>query len=164
VQNLEREGGNNRVVVEDDLHLDQSNGLRALQDELRELCPARSLPKLALNGVGGSSCGLLFRLLDPGGTLVTYGGMSRKPVTVSTAQLIFDDIRVRGYWQSRWMSEASHGSKLRLVNDLVDLVLDHGLKCPPVRVFDLKDYRQALEFEAEQSSQAVRSKVVFNCQ
>jgi NADPH:quinone reductase-like Zn-dependent oxidoreductase len=90
--------------------------------------------------------------------------MSRKPVTVSTAQLIFSDVRVRGYWQARWMSEHSHPLKLRLVNDLVDLVLDHGLKCPPVRVFDLEDYQRALQFEAEQSSQAVRSKVVFNCQ
>lgn len=55
-------------------------------------------PKLALNGVGGNSATELARNLGAGGTLVTYGGMSRRPVTLPTSSLIFRDIQVKGFW------------------------------------------------------------------
>lgn len=60
-------------------------------------------PTLALNAVGGESGSALLRLLAPGGCLVTYGGMSRRSLKVSTSQLVFDDLRLRGFWQSRWL-------------------------------------------------------------
>jgi trans-2-enoyl-CoA reductase len=34
--------------------------------------------------------------------MVTYGGMSREPVTVPTSALIFKDISVRGFRTTRW--------------------------------------------------------------
>jgi hypothetical protein len=34
--------------------------------------------------------------------MVTYGGMSRQPVTVSTTAFIFKDVTLRGFWMSRW--------------------------------------------------------------
>jgi trans-2-enoyl-CoA reductase len=60
-------------------------------------------PPLALNAVGGDSGSSLLRLLAPGGSLVTYGGMSRRSLKVSTSQLVFDDLRLRGFWLSRWL-------------------------------------------------------------
>lgn len=62
-------------------------------------------PKLALNCVGGRSSLSLCKSLAPGGTLVTYGGMSRRPVTIPTGRLIFDDIIARGFWMTRWNEE-----------------------------------------------------------
>lgn len=41
------------------------------------------LPRLALNCVGGKSSTELLRHLAPGGTMVTYGGMAKQPVTAS---------------------------------------------------------------------------------
>jgi len=60
-------------------------------------------PLLALNAVGGDSGSSLLRLLAPGGSLVTYGGMSRRSLKVSTSQLVFDDLHLRGFWLSRWL-------------------------------------------------------------
>lgn len=48
-----------------------------------------SQPKLALNCVSGQNALEVLRHLGHGGTMVTYGGMSREPVTVPTASLIF---------------------------------------------------------------------------
>jgi mitochondrial enoyl-[acyl-carrier protein] reductase / trans-2-enoyl-CoA reductase len=166
VEHLMTVGRNEMVVLEDDLHQDRE-AVRRLKDQLRQLSGSDdddALPLLALNAVGGSSCSLLLKLVGEGATLVTYGGMSRKPVPVSTAQLIFGDVQVRGYWQSRWMSHQPHSAKHRLVNDLVDLVLDRGLQCPPVHVFPLRDFERAMQFEADQSGASVRHKVVFDCQ
>lgn len=58
--------------------------------------------KLALNCVGGRSSLFLTSLLDHGGCMVTYGGMSKQPVESPTGPLIFKDISLRGFWMSRW--------------------------------------------------------------
>lgn len=50
-------------------------------------------PRLALNCVGGKSALEIMRHLQNEGTVVTYGGMSREPVTVPTSALIFKDIK-----------------------------------------------------------------------
>lgn len=163
VQYLTRQGKNDLVVAEEDLYDRES--FAANQELFRQLVDGdKSAPTLALNAVGGQSASLLLKLLAPGGTMVTYGGMSAQPVTVHTPQLIFQDLQLRGYWHSRWMARASLETKTKLCNDLVDLVLDQGLTCPPVKVFRLQDYKQALEFNSQQSEAPIRTKVVFDCQ
>ena len=93
--------GATHVVLEDD----------KLQSSLSALPPA----SLALNGIGGASSASLFRAMKGakgGGVHVTYGGMSKRPVTVGTGQLIFSDVTLKGYWMSRW-SEQNEGSEER---------------------------------------------------
>ncbi|KAK3742990.1 hypothetical protein QZH41_015620, partial [Actinostola sp. cb2023] len=70
--------------------------------EMTQLMKDLPKPTLGLNCVGGKSATELTRRLSPGGTLVTYGGMSRKPFAVPTGQLIFSDIRIRGFWMTGW--------------------------------------------------------------
>ena len=79
-------------------------------------------PSLALNCVGGRSSITLAKHLSQGGTLVTYGGMSMRPVTIPTGLLIFKDISVVGFWMTRWNAEASREAKVEMYRSLVDLV------------------------------------------
>ena len=60
--------------------------------------------RLALNGVSGKSGSVLQRPLDNGGLCVTYGGMSKRPLELSTASLIFKDLKFVGFWMSKWNS------------------------------------------------------------
>ena len=46
-------------------------------------------PMLGLNCVGGTSATNLVRMLGQGASLVTYGGMSRKPITLATSHVLF---------------------------------------------------------------------------
>lgn len=46
-------------------------------------------PKLALNCVCGKNALEVQRHLDHGGVMVTYGGMSREPLTIPASSLIF---------------------------------------------------------------------------
>jgi len=77
-------------------------------------------PKLALNCVGGNSVTEMARLLEKGGTLVTYGGMSNKPVTIPSSSFIFNDIHLRGFSLSEWAK--AHSAKER--TDMYKAVLD----------------------------------------
>jgi len=58
--------------------------------------------RLALNCIGGRSSLHLSRALSRGGCMVTYGGMSKQPLQVTTSSLIFNDIILRGFWISEW--------------------------------------------------------------
>ncbi|XP_078001646.1 enoyl-[acyl-carrier-protein] reductase, mitochondrial isoform X4 [Phascolarctos cinereus] len=62
-------------------------------------------PRLALNCVGGRSSTELMRHLGYSGTMVTYGGMAKQPVTASVSSFIFKDIKLRGFWVSQWKKD-----------------------------------------------------------
>jgi len=120
-------------------------------------------PKFALNSVGGSSSNLLMQLLATGGTHVTYGGMSMRPVSVSTAQLIFKDIKVRGYWQTRRVSENDRQVTQAFMDELAHYYGTSAIKVPPCKVFQLSEFQTALSFIDNQSHVPVREKVIFDC-
>lgn len=153
-------GKNAMVLMEEDMEDPQY--LKEVQAKLKELSASGRLPKLALNSVGGESAKCLLRLLDTGGSLVTYGGMSGKPVIVGTPQLIFKDLRAIGYWHSRWMVRNSLPAKQQLIDDLARAVKSKGVVCPPCQVFPLNDVSEALNWQSNQIG-GIRSKLVFDC-
>lgn len=67
------------------------------EEEVRttQLFKSRKLPapKLALNCVSGQSALEISRHLAHSGVMVTYGGMSREPMTIPVASLIFKVIK-----------------------------------------------------------------------
>jgi mitochondrial enoyl-[acyl-carrier protein] reductase / trans-2-enoyl-CoA reductase len=130
--------------------------------------------RLALNAVGGSSVDKLLLFLSNNGTVVTYGGMSREPITVDTSQFIFRNIDLTGYWHSRWMvqqyviQEKHRRSKsivedarVTMINALVDALLDRRLECPPIQSFALHGFQNA--FAASPEIPTIRQKIVFDC-
>ncbi|KQK19336.1 hypothetical protein BRADI_1g47700v3 [Brachypodium distachyon] len=75
-------------------------------------------PALGFNCVGGNAAALILKLLRQGGTMVTYGGMSKRPVTVSTSSFIF----------KKWMSSDKADDCRRLIDYLLGLVQEGKLK------------------------------------
>jgi hypothetical protein len=51
--------------------------------------------------------------------MVTYGGMSRKPVCVPTGRLIFNDVSLRGFWLSRWTETHGKAERRAMIKDLM---------------------------------------------
>jgi trans-2-enoyl-CoA reductase len=87
-----------------------------------------SLPILGLNCVGGSSASDIARLLKDGSNLVTYGGMSRKPVCVPTGRLIFNDLALRGFWLSRWTETHSKAERREMISNLLNIIREGEFK------------------------------------
>lgn len=73
--------------------------------EMQELMKSLPKPKLGLNCVGGKHVADLLKYLAKRGSLVTYGGMSKQPLMVPTGSLIFNDVKIRGYWMTQWNNE-----------------------------------------------------------
>jgi len=103
-------------------------------------------PRLAFNCVGGASSTTLLRALENGATMVTYGGMSRQPVTAATSHLIFKDLRLAGFWMGQWNERQGRSeARLDMVNTVADLIHRGDLSPPATQVVALARYREALD-------------------
>lgn len=76
--------------------------------------------KLGLNCVGGKPTSALIKCLGQGGHLVTYGGMSKQPLMLPTASLIFKDLKFSGFWVSRW-SDRHPAEKKKTVEEVLEM-------------------------------------------
>ncbi|KAJ8935101.1 hypothetical protein NQ314_012997 [Rhamnusium bicolor] len=102
-------------------------------------------PKLALNCVGGQSALGIMRHLQNGSPIVTYGGMSREPVTVPTSALIFKDIQVRGFWMTRWSKEKANSvERDEMFEELISMMTSNDLHGPAYKLVDFDNYKEAL--------------------
>ncbi|XP_037079795.1 enoyl-[acyl-carrier-protein] reductase, mitochondrial-like [Pollicipes pollicipes] len=102
-------------------------------------------PRLGLNCVGGASATEVARQLATSGTLVTYGAMSRAPLTVPTAQLIFRDLRVRAFWMTRWTRQHSVArARWEMLDELQTLCEHKYLRAPRYQLVHIDDWRQAV--------------------
>jgi len=82
---------------------------------------AGARPRLALNAVGGVSATRLAGLLAPGGTMVTYGAMSKEALKIPNGFLIFRDLEFRGFWLTRWLREAAAADKDAMFGEIFRL-------------------------------------------
>lgn len=97
-------------------------------------------PILGLNCVGGRNASSMMKHLAPKSTMVTYGGMSLKPLTVGTGTLIFKDLRFVGYWNSKWLETNAKGEEhLRMMSELCTLAENGQLRAPAHTVAPLLD-------------------------
>jgi trans-2-enoyl-CoA reductase len=99
---------------------------------------------LALNAVGGASAGRVARCLIEGGTVVTYGGMAREPLALPVGPLIFQDLRWRGFWVSRWYKAAAHSDIAAMFSKLIPLIQRGTLRTPIEQTFQLNSLDAAL--------------------
>lgn len=124
-----------------DVVLEDSDTLR---DRVRE-ATGDAPPRLGLNAVGGDSASRIASCLAAGGTLVTYGAMSKKALTLPNALLIFRDLRARGFWVTRWLERADLAARAELYGRLAALVAQGVLRAPVEAVYPLARFREALE-------------------
>jgi len=78
--------------------------------------------RLGLNCIGGRDTMFMARLLGQDAHLVSYGAMSKQPLSLSTSQLIFKNLKCYGFWQTRWYNDHDHTQREKLMDKLVALV------------------------------------------
>jgi NADPH:quinone reductase-like Zn-dependent oxidoreductase len=62
------------------------------------------------------------RLLGNDAHLVSYGAMSKQPLSLPTSLFLFKNLTAHGFWQSRWNQDRSHVEKKRVMQNLVELI------------------------------------------
>ena len=107
-------------------------------------------PRLALNCVGGRSFVDLLKHVAFRGVCVTYGGMSKQPLYVPVGPLIFNDVKLCGFWNSRWISENRGSESANIMWDyLVNMLRSGHLREPLHRLVPMEDFTSALSRSME---------------
>lgn len=87
--------------------------------------------RLGLNCVGGDAGMAMAKALTSGGTMVTYGAMSRSPLRVGAGMLIFRDLRFLGFWVSKWGDRLPEEKKTT-IDEVLSLIREGKFKDVPM--------------------------------
>lgn len=124
VQDLKSLGAD-AVITEDELNS------KDFRDQLKSLTNGgREHLRLALNCVGGPLVNSMAKHLAPSSPVITYGAMSKQPVTLPMGLLIFKDISFHGFWVSRW-SDRNPEAKRKCVDEVLDLTREGKFRDTP---------------------------------
>lgn len=104
--------------------------------------------RLALDAVGGRATQLLGSIVAEGGTVASYGLLSGDPCRVAAHDVVFRDIRLRGFWLARWFQTADPARVQALYAELAGLLADRTLFAPVAGCYRLDDARRALAHAA----------------
>lgn len=92
---------------------------------------------LAFDGIADISPMNMMGCLSDTGTLVSYGGTSRKPMAVHPGGLIFRQLTVRGFWLYFWYKSAKPEQVTAMFDHLAPLVADGTIATPVAETFGL---------------------------
>lgn len=137
IDELRAEGGD-VVLLDDD----------ALRDAVAE-ATGRAPIRLALNAVGGESALRLAKIVAPEATIVTFGAMSLKPLTMPNGLLIFKNLRFTGFWVNKWYEQATAAERDETFQRLFDLAQRGLLQTKIERTYSLGDFAAAVARAAE---------------
>ena len=133
-------------------------------EDLREAVAAATdgaLIRLALNAVGGESALRLAKIVAPEATIVTYGAMSLRPLTLPNGLLIFKNLHFTGFWVNKWYEQATATQRSETFARIFELAQRGLLETKVERAYSLGEFTEAV---ARASEGKRDGKVVFRMQ
>lgn len=138
-KNLEDKYGATRVISETD------NGDKVFgKEQLPGILGPNASVKLALNSVGGKSSSAIARKLDKDALMLTYGGMSKQPVTLPTSLHIFKGLTSKGFWITENIKR-NPDEKVANIEDFIKLYKEGKIISP-------KDEITSVEWDVENTT------------
>lgn len=114
--------------------------------------------RLALNAVGGESALRLAKIVTTEATIVTYGAMSLRPLTLPNGLLIFKNLHFTGFWVNKWYEQATVAQRTETFARIFELALRGLLKTKIERTYSLGAFAEAV---ARAGQGERRGKIVF---
>ena len=134
-----REQGIERIVATDD------DGWR---DRVREI--VGDAPVVAgVDSVGGSAAGDVVSLLAEDGVLVVFGAMASPTLEISSGDVIFKQVVVKGFWGSKVFPAMDRQKRAALMGELVSGIASGALTLPVEQVYGLDEIADAAGASAE---------------
>jgi NADPH:quinone reductase-like Zn-dependent oxidoreductase len=100
--------------------------------------------ELALDGIGDTSSMSLMSCLSESGVLVSYGGMSRKPMLVQPGSLIFKKQTIRGFWLLYWYRSAKPDEIAAMFDHLGPLIAAGTISTPITATYGFDQVGEAI--------------------
>ena len=143
-----------RAELMDELRAEGGDVVLLDNDELREAAGAATAGapiRLALNAVGGESALRLAKIIAPEATMVTYGAMSLRPLTLPNGLLIFKNLHFTGFWVNKWYERATPEARQEAFARLFALAQRGLLQTKIERTYSLGEFSQGVAHAARGS-------------
>lgn len=101
--------------------------------------------RLALNSIGGESAIDQIKALSEGGTQVTFGGMVGDQVRFPTRFLIFNDLRMLGFWWDQYARRHGAEGVRAVMGEVYSIMADGRLNLPIEKTYPFGEYKAAIE-------------------
>ncbi len=98
----------------------------------------------AFDAVAGDAGALALSALSDGGVHVVYGALSRSPLPVAPAALLYRGVTVRGVWRTRWFREAPRSVSRPILAGLARDAAAGVFDLPVEATFDLGEIADAV--------------------
>lgn len=105
--------------------------------------------QLALNSIGGASASDQIKALGEGGTQVTFGAMVADLVRFPTRFLIFNDVRLVGFWWDQWSQKAGAQGLNQVMGAVYAMMRDGTLKLPVEATYSFAEYEAAIKHDQQ---------------
>jgi len=105
--------------------------------------------QLALNSIGGASASDQIKALGEGGTQVTFGAMVADLVRFPTRFLIFNDVRLVGFWWDQWSQKAGAQGLNQVMSAVYAMMRDGSLKLPVEATYSFAEYEAAVKHDQQ---------------
>jgi len=102
---------------------------RSLKDRVREWTGGKPI-RLALNCVSGKDTTSMMRLVGDDGHLVSYGAMSRQPLSLPTSLFIFRNLTAHGFMLGSWMQRHSIDEIRNVAKEIIRMLERAQLREP----------------------------------
>ena len=116
--------------------------------QVNELTGGKSI-QLALNSIGGTSASDQIKALGEGGTQVTFGAMVADLVRFPTRFLIFNDVRLVGFWWDQWSQKAGAQGLNQVMSAVYAMMRDGTLKLPVEATYSFAEYEAAIKHDQQ---------------
>ena len=103
--------------------------------------------QLALNSIGGTSAIDQIKALGAGGTQITFGGMVGELVRFPTRFLIFNDVRLIGFWWDQWSRRNGRQGYDEVLASVYAMMRNGTLRLPVEATYPLAEFKAALEHD-----------------
>nr|CDS32792.1 zinc binding dehydrogenase [Hymenolepis microstoma] len=127
--------------------LDYGATLAVTEEELKERSDLSEFGpvRIGYDCVGGKAALTIMKYLEPSGTFVNYGGMSRQPIPVPVKYLIFKDLHIRGFWLSGRENKSDNMEKrLKMINQIAEWMIEGKIKLAPFELIPHTEWKSAM--------------------
>lgn len=96
-----------------------------------------------VDSVGGAAAGDVVSLLAEGGVLVVFGAMASPTLEISSGDVIFKQVTVKGFWGSKVFPAMDAAKRAALMGELVTGISSGSLTLPVEKVYSLEEIADA---------------------
>lgn len=97
-----------------------------------------------VDSVGGETFADMLQSLAYGATLASYGVLSMQPPALNLVSVIFNDVKVQGFWLAKWFETASPEDKQAAFGAIIPLIAGGKVKSALDSRFKLEDIAAAV--------------------